>query len=112
LNGFPYRVEMSDYGFNEGYLLNGLANTNFTFNAQGSTEQRIPITIKRAVFKGRNRLEMDIDLLWPHFNLNIKGVQRFSVWGNGNIGFDVPNGKIALSYQAQGKASNFDITVD
>lgn len=112
LNSFPYYIQMTDYGFNEGYLVNGLANTTFTFNQQGSAEQRIPITIKRAVFKGRNRLEMDLDMSWPYFNLNLTGVQRFSVWGNGNIGFDVPNGKAALTYQATGKASNFDITVD
>lgn len=112
LNAFPYYIQLTDYGFNEGYLVNALANTSFTFNQLGSAEQRIPITIKRAVFKGRNRLEMDLDMSWPYFNLNLIGVQRFSVWGNGNIGFDVPNGKAALTYQATGKASNFDITVD
>jgi hypothetical protein len=112
VNSFPYRVEMTDYGFNEGYLTSGLANTTFTFNALGGAEQKIPITIKRAVFKTKNRLEMDLDMSWPYFQLNLTGVQRFSVWGNGNIGFDVPNGKAALTYQASGKASNFDITVD
>lgn len=112
INSFPYHIEMTDYGFNEGYLVNGLANTTFTFNALGGVEQRIPITIKRAVFKGKNRLEMDLDMSWPYFNLNLTGVQRFSVWGNSNIGFDVPNGKAALTYQATGKAGNFDITVD
>ncbi len=109
---FPYYIEMGDFGFNEGYLLNGLANTTFTFNAAGSAEQRIMVSIKRALFRNRNRLEMDLDLHWPYFNLQLNGVNRFSAWGNGNIGFDVPNGKHALSYQAQGKASNFDITVD
>lgn len=112
LKTFPYLVELGDYGFNEGYLLNGLANYSFTFNAAGGAEQQIPITIKRAVFKGKNRLEMDLNLRWPHFQLQMNEVQRFSVWGNGNIGFDLPNGKAALSNQAQGKAGNFDITVD
>lgn len=112
VNTFPYHIQMTDYGFNEGYLFSGLANTCFTFNALGGADQKIPITIRRAVFKGKNRLEMDLDMKWPYFNLNISGVQRFSVWGNGNIGFDVPNGKAALTYQASGKASNFDITVD
>ncbi|MDI1354778.1 MAG: hypothetical protein PSX36_07665 [bacterium] len=112
LNSFPYFIELSDFGFYEGYLTNGLANRQFTFNPTGSAEQKIPITIKRAVFKNHNHLEMDLDMSWPYFNLNLTGVQRFSVWGNGNIGFDVPNGKAALTYQASGKASNFDITVD
>jgi hypothetical protein len=112
LNAFPYNIDLTDYGFNEGYLLNGLANHTFTFNASGSAEQRIAIVVKRAVFKGRNRLEMDLDLKWPYFKLDLAGVQRFTVWGNSNIGFDVPNGKAALTYQAAGKAGNFDITVD
>lgn len=112
LNSFPYFIDWNDYGFNEGYLLNALANTSFTFNPAGSAEQRIAISIQRAVFKGRNRLDMDLNMSWPHFNLSLNGVQRFTVWGNGNIGFDVPNGKAALTYQATGKASNYDITVD
>ncbi|WP_317898808.1 hypothetical protein [Aurantibacillus circumpalustris] len=112
LNSFPYYIEMTDYGFNEGYLVNGLANTTFSFNPQGGIEQKIAITIKRAVFKNKNRLEMDLDMRWPYFQLNIIGVQRFSAWGNGNIGFDVPNGKAALTYQATGKSSNYDISVD
>src|SRR5207253_8342263 len=111
-NSFPYKIEMTDYGFNEGYLINGLANTTFTFNQTGSSEQKIPITIKRAVFKGKNHLELDLTMSWPHFSLNLTGVQRFCIWGNGNIGFDVPNGKAALTYQATGKSSNYDITVD
>lgn len=111
-NNYPYFIELTDYGFNEGYLVNALANTQFTFNPLGSADQKIAITIKRAVFKNRNRIEMDLDMSWPYFDLNISGVQRFSVWGNTNIGFDVPNGKAALTYQAQGKSSNFDITVD
>lgn len=112
LTTFPYLIELTEYGFNEGYLLNGLANTHFTFNPQGSADQQIDITIKRALFKNRNRIEMDLDLSWPYFNISIIGIQRFSVWGNTNIGFDFPNGKSALSYQAQGKSSNFDIMVD
>jgi hypothetical protein len=112
VNGFPYKIELTDYGFNEGYLLSGLAGTSFTFNPTGSAEQRIPISITRAVFVGHNRLEMDLNMTWPHFSLSLPGVQKLCVWGNCNIGFDVPNGKAALSYQATGKASNYDITVD
>ena len=74
VNSFPYKIEMTDNGFNEGYLVNGLANINFTFNASGGAEQKIPITIKRAVFKSKNRLEMDLDMSWAHCRPNVKNV--------------------------------------
>ena len=70
-------------------------------------EQKIPITIKRAVFKNKNRLEMDLDMSWPYFSLNLTGVQRFSAWGNGNIGFDVPNGKAALTLPGNWQVQQF-----
>jgi hypothetical protein len=112
LNSFAYTIPLTDQGFQEGYLNNGLANTTFTFNQTGSPQQKIPITIKRAVFRGKDHLEMDLDLTWPYFNLGISGANGFCVWGNGNIGFQVPNGKSALTFQSTGKAGNFDITVD
>jgi hypothetical protein len=112
LNTFPYQIELTDNGFNEGYLNNGLAGHTFTFNVLGAAEQKIRIHIKRAVFRGRNRLETDIDLTWPYFNLNLNGVQGLCIWGNGNIGFNNVNGKAALSYQANAKASGYDVIVD
>jgi hypothetical protein len=112
INSFPYNIPLTDYGLAEGYLVNGLANHTFTFNASGSSEQRVVITVKRAVFKNNNRLEMELNLTWPYFQLQLIGVDKFCVWGNNNIGFDVPNGKTPLVYQANGKAGNFDITVD
>ena len=109
---FPYVIDLHDSGFGEGFLAGGLSGRTFTFNASGSNEQRIKVRICRALFRNRNRLEMDIDLEWPHFNLSIPGVQRFCAWGNNNIGFGIPNGRHALVQQGNGKAAGFDITVD
>src|SRR5690606_19312914 len=107
-----YYIDLDDFGFGEGYLVNGLAGTTFTFNASGSFEQRVVMTIRRALFRGRNRLEMDLDAKWPHFGLELMNLQRFCAWGNNNIGFDIPNGKFELNYQAKGKSGYYDITVD
>lgn len=112
LNGFPFQLELKEEGFGEAYVLAGLAGKSFTFNVAGAAEQQVPILIQRAVFKGRNRIELDVDLSWPAFSLQIPNVQALCVWGNGNIGFDVPNGKSALTYQCKGLANKFDITVD
>lgn len=109
---FPYFIKIDEFGFGKGYLINGLNNYAFTFNPGGGEEQKINVTLTRAVFKSNNRLEMDMNLNWPHFNLNLNQLQKFCAWGNGNIGFETPNGILPLTYQATGRASNYDIQVD
>ncbi|MEO6901819.1 MAG: hypothetical protein ABI315_01535 [Bacteroidia bacterium] len=109
---FPYFIKIDEFGFGNGYLINALNNYSFTFNPGGGEEQKINITLTRAVFKSNNRLEMDMNLNWPHFNLNLNQLQKFCAWGNGNIGFETPNGILPLTYQAMGKASSYDIQVD
>ena len=112
LQVFACQINLKENGFEEAYLSEGLAGKSFTFNAVGANEQQILFFIHRALFKGRNRLELDVDLKWPSFGLQIPNIQGLSVWGNGNIGLDVPNGTSALTYQCKGQASQFDITVD
>jgi hypothetical protein len=112
VSGFPYFIRMDEYGFGTGYLLNGLNNYSFVFNAAGGQEQTINMTITRAVFKNNNRLEMDMNLGWPHFDLSLNQLQKFCAWGNGNIGFENPNGIVTLTYQANAKASGYDLQVD
>lgn len=109
---FPYFIKLDEYGFGTGYLVNALNNYAFTFNASGSQEQRINATITRALFKNNNRLEMEMNLAWPHFSLTLNQLQKFCAWGNGNIGFETPNGVLPLSYQTTGKASSYDIQTE
>lgn len=109
---FPYFIKLDEFGFGNGYLINGLNNYSFTFNAGGSEEQKINITLTRALFKNNNRLEMDMNLTWPHFGLTLNQLQKFCAWGNGNIGFETPNGILPLTYQAAASASGYDIQVD
>jgi TANFOR domain-containing protein len=109
---FPYFIKIDEFGFGKGYLINALNNYAFTFNGNGGEEQKININLTRAVFKNNNKLEMDMNLTWPHFNLNLNQLQKFCAWGNGNIGFETPNGILPLTYQATGRASNYDIQVD
>lgn len=109
---FPYFIKLDEYGFGTGYLINALNNYTFTFNASGAQEQQINATITRALFKNNNRLEMEMNLVWPHFSLTLNQLQKFCAWGNGNIGFETPNGILPLTYQATGKASAYDIQTD
>lgn len=109
---FPYFIKLDEFGFGTGYLINGLNNYSFTFNAAGGEEQRINMTLSRAIFKNNNRLEMDMNLTWPHFSLTLNQLEKFCAWGNGNIGFETPNGILPLTYQATGKATGYEIQVD
>jgi hypothetical protein len=112
LGGFPYFIKLDEFGFGNGYLINALNNYSFTFNPAGGSEQTINAVLTRAVFKNNNRLEMDLNIVWPHFSLSLNQLQKFCAWGSGNIGFETPNGILPLSYQATGKASGYDIHVD
>jgi hypothetical protein len=109
---FPYYIQLDESGFGQGYLVNSLVGKQFIFNPAGGQEQTINMTIKRAVFQNNNHLEMEMDLSWSHFTLNVTGIQKFCAWGNGNIGFDVPNGTAPLTYEATGKKSGYDLQVD
>lgn len=112
LQTFPFRLDVTPYGFSQGYLTNGLAGHQFTFNAIGGSEQKIYFQIKRALFQANQCLELDADIDWPHFDLQLKNVQGITVWGNGNLGITVPNGKSPVTYQCRGKAGENAITVD
>lgn len=109
---FPYFIKLDEFGFGNGYLINALNNYSFVFNAGGSEEQKINITLTKALFKNNNRLEMDMNLTWPHFSLSLIQLQKFCAWGNGNIGFETKNGILPLTYQAAATASGYEIQVD
>lgn len=111
-DAFPYFIKLDEFGFGTGYLINGLNNYSFTFNPAGGEEQKINMTLTRAVFKNNNRLEMDMNLTWPHFSLSLNQLEKFCAWGNGNIGFETPNGILPLTYQATAKASEYEIQVE
>ena len=111
-DAFPYFIKLDEFGFGTGYLINGLNNYSFTFNPAGGEEQKINMTLTRAVFKNNNRLEMDMNLTWPHFSLTLNQLQKFCAWGNGNIGFETPNGILPLTYQATAKATGYELQVD
>ncbi len=112
IGGFPYFIKLDEYGFGNGYLINALNSYSFTFNASGALEQKVYLTITKALFKNNNRLEMDMNLSWPHFQIQLNQLQKFCAWGNGNIGFETPNGIFSIPYQTNGKASSYDIQVN
>jgi len=109
---FAYTVPLTSFGFQLGNIDESLVNFNFVFNAGGTEEERVNMKITRAVFKANNHIEMDMDANWPHFHASLQNLQSLCAWGNGNIGFDIPNGAAALNSQAVAKSGDYAMVID
>ena len=109
---YRYATPISELGFQPGYLDQPLEGTAFDHNPDGG-EQRITVTVRRAVFAGRNRLEMDVDMAYHFLGLTFEGLQGLSLWGRGyEVGFGVPNGTVALTQQQTATVKGFETTFD
>ncbi len=109
---FPFTIPVTNYGFQKGNIDESLVDLEFVFNAKGAIEEQVEMKITRAVFKGNNRIEMDIDAAWTHFQTELKNLQGFTAWGNGNIGFDNPNTPASLNSQAFAKSGDYNMVID
>ncbi len=109
---FAYTVPLTSFGFELGNIDESLVNQQFVFNAGGSDEERVNMKITRAVFKSNNHIEMDLDASWPHFNATLQNLQSLCAWGNGNIGFEIPNGAAALNDQIVGNSGDYAMVID
>ncbi|MCU0391367.1 MAG: hypothetical protein MUE81_09640, partial [Thermoflexibacter sp.] len=110
-DNYAFTMPLSDNGFQVGALDESLESKAFTFNAKNQ-EQAVDIVIRRAVFADKERLDMMIDANWKFLSVDIKGLNSFKIWGNGNIGFSKPNGTQTLTQQAKGKLSANPIVIN
>lgn len=108
---FTYYVPLTDDGFKEGFLDEDLTGKSFVYNEEGG-EQKMLITINRAVFQNNKWLDINIDLDWPFTKIKMEALNHFRIWGNYEIGFVQPKGIASLVVQMQGEMSNFKITMD
>jgi hypothetical protein len=109
-NKFAFLAPISNAGIQPGYL-DSLDGTKFIFN-EGSGDQETFITITRAVFADRERLDMTLNLEWPSLSVNVNSLTGFKAWGNYNIGFLFPNGTMSLTNQANGLLGGYPVTFD
>lgn len=109
---YPYTVPLTSYGFQLGNIDESLVNTEFVFNGLGAAEEQVNMKITRAVFKGNNRIEMDLDATWQYFGATLQNLQSMNAWGNGNIGFDIPNGSLPLNNQIIAHSGDYELVVD
>jgi hypothetical protein len=109
---YQYTAPISGLGFQPGYLDQPLEGTTFDHNPDGG-EQRITVTVRRAVFANRNRLEMSVDMAYHFLGVTFEGLQGLSLWGRGyEVGFGAPNGAVALTRQQTAVVKGFETTFD
>jgi len=109
---FPYTVPLTSYGFQVGNMDGSLVDRDFVHNIGGSQEERVEMHITRAVFKNKEKIELDLNATWPNFNVSLGNVQNLTLWGNGNIGFDIPNGAASLNTQMVARSGDYDMVID
>lgn len=97
----PFKVPADQQGFKPGYLTQSLDNTTFAFNPYGG-ENKVDVTIKRAVFADNDHLDITADFYIPKFDLKIPNMQHFNLYGDYFIGFNKKNGAAKVSSRPSG----------
>ena len=106
---YTYTVPVSNDGFQNGYLDEELAGQRFAFNPDGG-DQKLFVTINRAVFAEKKMLDMNVSVEWPSLGMAMDRVEGLRLWGNYDLGFGSPNGTVNLNNQVAGKMGDFPIT--
>ncbi|MBK9014536.1 MAG: hypothetical protein IPM82_10885 [Saprospiraceae bacterium] len=107
---FNYTVPFDNNGLQASFLDDDLVNREVVIR-ENSRELRLVLTVKQAVFKDHERLDMVIDMEWEALEINLTNVTEFKIWGNGEIGFRTPGGAKGLT-NVVGKFDNqFEITI-
>lgn len=88
---FKYTVPFDNNGLQVSFLDDNLLNREVTMR-ENDPDLRLILTIKQAVFKDKERLDLVIDLDWSSLQIEIANLTEFKIWGNGEIGFRVPGG--------------------
>ncbi len=103
---FDFEIPIANEGLSVGYLTQDLTNRDLVFNPYGG-ENRVNVSINRAVFADNERIDLEIDAELVGINANVAGIDDFRVYGNNMIGIGSPNGSTPLTNQATGYYKGF-----
>ncbi len=106
---FHFVIPLTDNGFTEGYITD-LKNYTYTFN-KDSKDQKVEVKIIRAEFKDNKFINTTINLYWPTLGVKMKNIDQLKIWGNNEVGFNMPNGGRYLNVELNGKIRNYPIIV-
>ncbi len=110
-NSLGIRLPLGPQGFQPGFLTEELKGKTITL--AGDKAEPIAVTINNGAFTGSNYIELSVDIDYPYLlNDPLQGVSSLRVWGNGDIGIEEPNKRVALANQAMGRLNGQPIRVD
>jgi len=107
---FDFEIPLSNSGLMSGYLNEDLTNRDLVFNPYGG-ENRVNITINRAVFEDHERLDLEIDAELVGIDAIAAGIDNFRIYGDNSIGIGAKNGAEALTTQVTGEYKGFTAVV-
>lgn len=108
---FTFEIPVTDDGLNSGYLNEDLTLRELVFNPYGG-ENRVNITINRAVFADNERLDLEIDAELVGIGATVSDVKDFRVYGDNTIGVGKRNGSLPLDVQVTGEYKGFTAVVE
>lgn len=103
---FSFEIPINTDGLQLGYLNEDLSLRDIVFNPFGG-ENRVNVTINRAVFADNERLDLEINAEMVGFNANVNNVNDFRVYGDNVIGIGSRNGSKKLDTRAVGTYKGF-----
>ncbi len=110
-NDFAYTVPIDADGIKTGYLDEDITTKEIVFN-EDREEFTLIMRPKQAVFQENNRLSLVADLDWESIQIYLPNVTNINIWGNGDFGFNTPNGAIGVN-NVQGEfASTYEVAID
>lgn len=104
---FGFEIPLTTHGLQSGYLFEDLTQRNIVFNPFGG-ENRVNITINRAVFAGNERLDLEINAELTGFNTTVNNISDFRIYGDNVVGVGSKNGSKKLDTRVAGTYNGFN----
>ncbi len=108
---FVYRIPVTADGIKTAFLDQDIVDRELSFNPYGN-DNRIDVTVKRAVFKEGKYLQMTLDLEHQGLDSKFTGVTDFRAYGDNYIGFGGKNGTKSLPRTISGSYAGFSFLID
>jgi hypothetical protein len=103
---FSFEIPITNDGLGVGYLNEDLTLRNLVFNPFGG-ENRINVTINRAVFADNERIDLEIDAELTGISATAQGISDFRIYGDNTIGFGKRGGSKPLDVRVYGEYKGF-----
>lgn len=103
---FSFEIPITTQGLQLGYLNEDLTLRDIAFNPFGG-ENRVDVTINRAVFADNERLDLEINAELASFGCTITGINDFRIYGDNVIGVGGRNGSKKLDNRVAGEYNNY-----